>query len=170
MWNVCENVSPRQSGLFCWNHSACSLFPATTTQLFSQSLSFHTLCSSLENLSTTDNLCNFWPSKFQQVNTNAFCSWYDIFTQEWNCFSPKNLCKYTKTAPTLSTITSVEWNLCLPWGSYLATTFKLEMNVGDISKHQNKLSDTDRKKRCFFTARVSQVKVNTTKRIFPERS
>ena len=37
-------------------------------------------------------------------------------------------------------------------------------------EHQNKTSDTDRYKRCFFTARVSQVNVNTMKRIFEQRS
>ena len=40
------------------------------------------------------------------------------------------------------------------------------MNVGDFSEHQNKTSDTDRYKKYFFTARVSQVNVNTMKRIF----
>ena len=35
------------------------------------------------------------------------------------------------------------------------------MNVGGFSEHQNKTSDTDRYKRYFFTARVSQVNVNT---------
>ena len=40
------------------------------------------------------------------------------------------------------------------------------MNVGGFSEHQNKTSDTDRYKRYFFTARVSQINVNTMKRIF----
>ena len=44
------------------------------------------------------------------------------------------------------------------------------MNVGVFSEHQNKTSDTDRYKRCFFTARTSQVNVNTMKRIFKQRS
>ena len=40
------------------------------------------------------------------------------------------------------------------------------MNV----EHQNKTSDTDRYKRYFYTARVSQVNLNTLKRIFEQRS
>ena len=40
------------------------------------------------------------------------------------------------------------------------------MNVGGLFKHQNKSSDTDRYKGYFFTARVSQVNVNTMKKIF----
>ena len=50
MSKVCENVSSRPTGLFCRfrrNESAFSPFPATTTQLFSQSLSSHTLWSCL---------------------------------------------------------------------------------------------------------------------------
>ena len=43
------------------------------------------------------------------------------------------------------------------------------MNVGSFSEHQNKTSDTDRYKRFFFTTRVSQVNVNTMKRIFEQR-
>ena len=44
------------------------------------------------------------------------------------------------------------------------------MNVGSFSEHQNKRSDTDRYKWYFFTARLSQVIVNTMKRIFEQRS
>ena len=44
------------------------------------------------------------------------------------------------------------------------------MNVGGFSEHQNKTSDTDRYKSYFFTARVSQVNVNTMKKIFEQRS
>ena len=44
------------------------------------------------------------------------------------------------------------------------------MNVGCFPKHQNTTSDTDRYKGYFFTARVSQVNVNTVKRNFEERS
>ena len=66
---------------FCCNDSACSPFPATTTILFSQSLSCHTLCSCLEILSNTNNFSNSSRNKFQQVSTYAFCSWDDIFQQ-----------------------------------------------------------------------------------------
>ena len=122
MRNVCKNVSPRPTDLFCrfcGNDTARTPFPASRppaapfpfTQLFSQSLSSHTLCSCLEIFSTTNNLCNFWHSKIQQVSTYAFCSWDDIFTQKWNCSSPNNLCKCTESPSTLSTNTPIVWNL-----------------------------------------------------------
>ena len=85
MRNVHKNVSSRPTDSFCrffWNDSACRIFPATTTQLFSQSLSSHTLCSCLEILPTANNLCNFWRSKFQQFSSYAFCSWDDVFRQK----------------------------------------------------------------------------------------
>ena len=44
------------------------------------------------------------------------------------------------------------------------------MNVGGFSEHQNKTSDTDRYKRYFFTARISQVNVKTVKRFFEQWS
>ena len=44
------------------------------------------------------------------------------------------------------------------------------MNVGGFSEHQSKTSDTDRYKWYFFTARVSQVNMNSVKRIFEQRS
>ena len=93
----------------CFLHLLLLSFPATTTQLFHQSLSSHTLCSCLEILFTTNNLCNFWHSKFQQVSTYAFCSWGDVFNQKWNCSSPNNLCKCVES-PSTSTNTSLDWN------------------------------------------------------------
>ena len=54
--------------------------------------------------------------------------------------------------------------------NHLVTSFRLEMNVGGFFEHQNKTSDTDRYKRYFFAARVSQVNVNTIKKIFEQRS
>ena len=150
MRNVCENVSPRPTDLicsFCWNDTARTPFPATSlpyaygslppaapfTQLFSQSLSAHTLCSSLEFLSTNNSLRNFWHSKIQQVSTYSFCCWNDICMQKWNYSSPNNLCKCTESPCTLSTNTSIEWNLYFSWGNHLVTSFRLEMNVGSFS-------------------------------------
>ena len=162
MRNVCRNVYSWPTdllGRFCWIDSACSSLPAITTQLFSQSLSSHTLCSCLEILSTTNNLWNFWRSSFQQVSTYAFCSLDDVFTLKWNCSSLKNLCKCTKSPSTSSTNTSIERNFYLSWSNHHVTSFRLEMNVGGFSEHQNKTSDTDRYKRYFFFARVSQVNV-----------
>ena len=118
------------------------LLPATTTQLFSQSLSSHTLYNCLENLPTTNNLCNFWHSNFQQVSTYAFCSWDDKFMQKRNCSSHNNLCKRNESSSTLSTNTSLEWNLYLSWSNHLVLSFRLKRNVGGFSEHQNKTSDT----------------------------
>ena len=143
MTNFCKNVSPRPTDLFCrfcWNDSARSLIPATTTQLFPQSLPSHILFSSLEFLPTTNNLSNFWHSKFEQVITYAFCSWGDIVTQNWNCSCPKNLCKCITSPSTLSSNTSLVWNLYLSWSNFLVASFSLGTNVGGFSEHQNKTS------------------------------
>ena len=43
------------------------------------------------------------------------------------------------------------------------------MNVGSFSEDQNKTSDTDRYKNYFSTARVSQVNLNTMKKISEQR-
>ena len=147
MRNVCKNVSSRPTDLFCrfcWNDSARTPFQATSrppadpfTQLFSQSLSYHTLCSCLDILSTTNNLWNFWHSKFQQVRTYAFCSWDNIFTQKWNCSSPNNLYKWTETPPTLSTNTSIECKLYLSSSNHLVTSFRLEPFCFNLRKSRS---------------------------------
>ena len=49
-------------------------------------------------------------------------------------------------------------------------SFSLKMDVGGFSKHQKKAIDNDRYKKYFFTARVSQVNVNTMKRLFEQQS
>ena len=172
MMNVCKIVSSRLIGLFCrfcWNDSACSPFSATTTQLFSQILSSRTLCSCREILSTTNNFCSFWCSKLQQLSAYAFYSRDVIFTPKWNWSSPNNLCKCTEATSTLSTDNSIEWNLYLTWSNHLVTFFRLGMNVGGFFDHQNRTSDTDRYKVNFSTALVSQVNVNTMKRVFEQQ-
>ena len=171
--NVCKNVSSWPTGLFCrlcWNDSTCNHFPATTTQLFYQSLSSHTLRSCREIFSISKNICNSWHSNFQKVSTHSICSRDDIFTQKGNCGSPNNLCKCTESPSTLSTNTSIVWNLYLSWSNHLVTSFRLEMKVGGFSEHQNKTSNTDRYKGYFFTTGVSQVNVNTVKIIFEQWS
>ena len=104
--------------------------------------------------------------KSQKVSIYAICSWDDIFTQKWNCSSPKNLCNWIETPSTLSTNTSIGWNLYFSWSNHLVPSFRLEINVGSFFEHQNKTSDTNRHKGYFFTARVSQVNVSTMKRFF----
>ena len=71
---VCNIVSSRSVVFcrFCWNDSAWTNFPATNTQLFSQNLSSHALFSCLELFSTTNNICNLWQSKVQQVSNPVF--------------------------------------------------------------------------------------------------
>ena len=44
------------------------------------------------------------------------------------------------------------------------------MNVAGFSEHRYKTSDTDRYKKYFFTARISQVNVKTMERNFEQRS
>ena len=173
MKNVCPKVSSRPIELFCrfcWKDSACKFLLATTTQLFSQSPSSHTLCRCLEILSTINTFCIFSCNKFQQVSTYAFCSWDDTFFAKMDCSSPSNLCKCTESPPTLSTNTSKESNFYFSWSNHLVTSCRLEMNVGGFSEHQSKTGDIDTYKGYFFTARVSQVIVNTMKRVFEQRS
>ena len=98
-----------------------------------------------------------------------FAAW-TIYLRKNGIAVPNNLCKCTESPSTLSTNTSIEWNLYFSWSNHLVTSFRLEMNVGSFSEHQIKTSDTDRYKRYFFTARVSQVNVITMKRIFEQRS
>ena len=76
---------------------------------------FLTLCCCFKILPTTNNLCNFWRSKFQQINIHKFCSWDDTFTQERNCGSPNNLCKCTESLCTLSTNTFYRIESLLVW-------------------------------------------------------
>ena len=133
------------------------------------SLSCSILCCQLEFVSALTDLCKFWRSNFQQVSTHAFCSCDDVCTQWRNCCSPKNLCKCTESPSTCSTITSIEWNLCKSSSNHLVTSLRIESNVGRVSKHQNKMSDTDRYNGNFSTL-VSQINVNTMEKIFEQGS
>ena len=90
--------------------------------------------------------------------------------KEGNCGSPNDLCKCAKSPSTLSSNISIEWNHFLSWSHHLLTSFRLKMNVGGFSKHQSKRRDTSRYNVNFFTARVSQVNVNTIQRVFEQRS
>ena len=137
--------------------------------VFSKSVFPHSL-QLFWKLSTTNNLCNFWHSKFQQINTHPFCCWDDIFTQNWSCSSPNNFCNCTESPPMLSTNTSIEWKLHLSWSNHHITSFSLEMIVGGISEHQYKTIDTERYDGCFFTARVSEVNMNKMKKSFEQWS
>ena len=67
----------------------------------------------------------------------------------WNSCCPNNFSKCTLSLPTLSTNTSIEWNLYFSWSNHLVTSCRLEMNVGGFCKHQNKTSDAYRYKRFF---------------------
>ena len=88
---------------------------------------------------------------FPTQSTHNFCGWGDIFTLKGNCGFPNTLYECTESTSTMPTNTSIEWNLYLSWSNHLVTSFRLEMNVGGFSEHQNKTSDTDRYKGHFFT-------------------
>ena len=115
-WEMFSNQSLHDWLLFCrffWGDSACSLYPATTTQLFSESLPSHALCSCFEILSTANTLCKFWRSRFQPASTYAFCIRDDLFMQKRNYSSLDKMCKCNKIPSRLSINTSIEWNLNL---------------------------------------------------------
>ena len=90
--------------------------------------------------------------------------------KNWIAVLPKTCASAPNPTSRLSTNISIVWNLYFFWSNHLVTSFRLEMNVGGFSEHQNKTSDTDRYKGYFFAARVSQVNVNTLKRNFEQRS
>ena len=62
------------------------------------------------------------------------------------------------------------WNFYLSWSNRLVEPYVLEMNVGHLSKHQNKPSDTDRYKGYFVTRCVYQINVYNMRRVFEQRS
>ena len=61
-----------------------------------------------------------------------------------NASSPNYLCKCTEGPSTMSTNTFIQWNIYFSWNNHLVTSFRLELKVGGLFKHQNKTSDTDR--------------------------
>ena len=128
----------------------CLLCLLLLPNCFFQSLLSHTLCSRFERFSTANNFSNLWCSKLQNVSTYAFWCWDDIFTQKGNCSSPSNLCKSPECLSPPSSNRSKAWNLYLSWSNFLVVPYVIELNVGHLSRHQNKLSDTDRLKRVFF--------------------
>ena len=81
MKNICKNVPSRTVDLFCtfcWNDSARTPFPATTTQLFFQSLSSPTRCIcpdilfqplTTSAISGTANFNNSVPTRFAAGTT-----------------------------------------------------------------------------------------------------
>ena len=71
------------SDFFCNHHSTVV-----------QSLFFYTFRSGLERFFATNINCIFWRSKFQKLGTPAFCSWDDIFIQEWSCSSPNKFRRF----------------------------------------------------------------------------
>ena len=144
-WEIFVEMSHRGGlvfCLFCWMDCACSLFPATTIQLFSPSSSSHTFWSCLEVFSLFNNIYNFRQNELQQISAHAFCRWDDKFTQKGNCGSPNNFWMCTESRPTVLADTSEEWNLYLSWSNHLVTSFILEVDVWGFLKHQNKTSDT----------------------------
>ena len=147
MGKFCKNVSSRQTELFCrnyWNDAACCFFSGYDypTDLSGFLFSYSSLLS--EFLSITDSLSSFWCRGFLQVSTHTFCSWDDIFTQIGNFGFLNNLCKWTKSPSTLSSNTSIEWNLYSYWSNHPLAFFQLKMNVGGFPKRQSKVSDNNR--------------------------
>ena len=167
--NLLARRTPKAPLLFLLPLLNCFLRVCLLT-LFAAVLKFFPPRTTSANSRHSWHSCNLWHSKVQQNSTYAFCSWDDIFAKKYDCSSRNNLCKCTDSPSTLSTNTSIEWNIYFSWSNHLVTSFRLEMNVGSILERQIKTSDTDRYKRYFFTARVYQVNVNTMKRIFEQRS
>ena len=169
MKNVCKYAFLRPTGFsrrFGCNDPAWTPHPTSTTQLFFRvrlpTLSLAILTFFLPV--TTSAISGTWNCN-KSVSTRLAAG-TKYFTQKGNCDSPNTLCSWTESPPKFSTNTSTEWNLHLSWSNHLVTCFRLEIEVGGFSKHQNKTSDTDRYKRYYLTAGVSQVNVNTMTRTF----
>ena len=93
-----------------------------------------------------------------------------FFTPKWICGSLKKLFKFSESRSTLSTNTLTELNLYWSWSNLCVASFSLEMNFGRSPNYENKRKDTDRYKRCFFTAHVSEDSVKTLERDFEQWS
>ena len=100
----------------------------------------------------------------------SFCRWDHISTQKGNCCSPKILCESPKSTSPRSSNPSIVWKFYLSWNNHRVLSYVLEMNVGHLSEHQNKPSDTERYKGHFFTRCVSQIHVYSMKKFFDQRS
>ena len=111
MKNICKNVSSRPNGLFCrccWNDSPWISFPATITQLFSQSSSPTHLAAVLIFFDHQQHL----QFLAQQISKNQHQRSLElnVITQKGNCGSPAIAeCKCTKFRSRLSTKTSRFW-------------------------------------------------------------
>ena len=168
---ACPPTSRTSTVLFSiWLHIWVPSVFATTSRLFFQNLFSHVLCSCLEAFIqlTTSAISDRTISK--KTSNQFFCSCDDIFTEKWNCGAPYNLRKCTESPSTLWTNASIDEYLYLSWNNLFLKTFRLKMIVWRFTKHQNKMSDTDRNKGYFFTARVSPVKVNTMEGLFQQLS
>ena len=78
----------------------------------------------------------------------------------------KNLCKCTEPCPRYRPIQRYRMEYLIGLKQPSCNVFLLEVNVGAFSKHQNTTTDTYRYKGHFFTNRVSQVNVDTMKKLF----
>ena len=144
--NDCKNVSSQPTWLFCgfcWHDFAGRPLLAATICLFFQSLSSNSSCSCFEVLSITRCLCHHWRSEIQHVSAPTFCSLDNIFTQrKRKCGPPNNLCECAESPSTLSTKTSIEWNIYMLWSNL--SVFLSELNFGCFFNHQDNSSKTDR--------------------------
>ena len=117
--------------------------------------------------STTNNLCNLWLSKLQQVSTQAFLNWDKLYTQKLSCGSPEKLCKCTESLSTLLTETFIELKpLCLE----AAVLYRLSRQKKNCTlSYTLQQAEWYRRMKRGFIHRLwfsSQVNVNIMKRIF----
>ena len=85
------------------------------------------------------------------------------------CFAAGTLDSQKNGIPVLPITCARALNPHPRWSNHLVPSFRLEINVGGFSEHQNKTSDADRYYAYLFTARVSRVNVNSMNRIFEQR-
>ena len=175
MRSVYKNVSWRRTDFFCWfcwNDSARSLFLLPLLNCFFSVCLPTLFAAALKIFLPLTKSASSSAAILNNAAPTRFAAGTIFFAQKRNCSSPINLCKCTKSPSTFSTNASIKWSLylSLSWSNQLVTSFRLEKNDGGSSEHQNKTNDTNRCKGYFCTARVSQVNLNTMKKIFKQRS
>ena len=170
MTNVCEKISPRPTGFFTSLVGLTQLAPVFLLPFpnFFSELAFPHSLQLSRNFSYQSQNLQFIP---QQIPTSP----HPHVLQLGRCICAKRELRYSQYLAQVHRIATliVHQNLyrlesLLVLKQPSCNVFRLESNVGGFFKHQN--VDADRNKRCFFTAHVSQVNVNTMRKNFEEWS
>ena len=145
---ICRNISLWLTGFFCrfcWNKLAFTFFLLPLANCFLR------LCIPAIFEPVLKFFIHWELQQFlaQQMKTSQHPRVFQlgrlIYTKgTWN--SPINLFRCKESPPKMSTNTSMESSFYLSWSNHLVASFRLEINVGRFTRHQNKTSDAGRDK------------------------